>query len=154
MRIGIDLRPLEAETKYRGIGMALQFLLEAMAEIETEDSFVFYVEQATPLPEIVKASPGSTCIKVKPMPLGKKRYIRSVLPSYRAAQAAPKEVDVFLQYYAMLCVPTRVPTARVFYDLIPMLFNYKDGQLKATSMRAFKNSLATNAYWRKYTCRQ
>ena len=151
MTIGIDARPLQGETKYRGIGKTLEFFLGALInELDDETTCVFYADKDLPLPEILKTYKSSKIIYVAHSKLGKTKYIRSVLPAYRPIKPSRKDIDVFLQYDATLGVPTSVPTVTIFYDLIPLLFRVAEKAQKTKGLRRVKNTLAGEMYWRKY----
>ena len=45
MKIGIDLRPLQKETQFRGIGIYLRQLLIALSQLKRGHTFVFFVEK-------------------------------------------------------------------------------------------------------------
>lgn len=151
MRIGIDLRPLQGETQYRGIGRSLEFFLETLSQSKaTGHVYVLYMDRSLSAPSIVKLFPDSRIIYVKGSPLGRMRYVRSVLPSYPPIRPSHKDVDVLIQYDASLGVPQSVPTFVIFHDLIPYLFRNQEKKLPASGLRKVKNSLAGNLYWKKY----
>ncbi len=151
MRVGIDARPLQGETQFRGIGKSLDNLIKVFArEYSDVHSFVFYVDGDIATPSIIKEFPNSKVIAVDSPMLGRKRYARSVLNSYKKAKPSTSDVDVFLQYDASLGVPTSVPCVTEFYDLIPLLFKDKEKQHRVKGIRKYKNSLARNLYWQKY----
>jgi len=154
MRIGIDARPLQGETRFRGIGKTEEFCLKSMAGLPDAAGhlFVFYIDSVLPEPEILQLFANRKIIGVKSPRLGQKRYFRSFLPSSRPARPQQTDVDVFLQFDAALGIPSTVPTVAVFYDLIPWLF--RDKEKKDTSSlrtaRRLKNELAGQLYWQKY----
>lgn len=151
MRIGIDARPLQGETQFRGIGKAFQFLLEAILDGHSSDnSFVFYVDDGLPVPGLLHKFPDARFLGIPTTRLGQKRYFRSFLPSHKMPNPLPEDVDVFFQYDAYLGVPTSVPTVVVFHDLIPFLFRDAEKQEPAKGVRKFKNALAGHLYWKKY----
>ena len=150
MKIGIDARPLQGETQYRGIGKSLENVLRVLLADPGEHSFVFYIDGGLTIPSLLENFPGRKLIAIPSTRLGRKRYFRSVLASYRPARVRRQDVDVFLQYDASLGVPTSVPCVTVFYDLIPLLFRDKEKKQSAAGLRKYKNSLAGNLYWKKY----
>lgn len=150
MRLGIDLRPLQAETRFRGIGKTLEFFLKAAAPLLSKDRVVFYVEENAEIPDIVNLFNDHTTQTIPSFPLGKTRYFRSFLPSYRCAKPSNNDVGVFLQFDAMLGIPKSVPTITIFYDLIPLLFRDKERRAPVRLMRLPKDRLAGLMYWRKY----
>ncbi len=151
MKIGIDARPLQGETQYRGIGKALEFLLSALVKQTTPgDEYIYYVDDGLPLPALLSRLGKHQVVKVPTSRLGRTRYIRSVLPSYKPVRPKPKDVDVFLQYDATLGVPKTVPTVTIFMDLIPYLFRGQEPRELAKGTRRVKNALARKMYWEKY----
>ncbi len=151
MRIGIDLRPLQGETQFRGIGKSLEFFLETISEMKnSKHSYVLYVDETLAVPPITKLFPESKIIRVKGSPLGRMRYVRSVLPSYTPIRPSHKDIDILLQYDASLGVPRNIPTFVVFHDLIPYLFRGKEKKIPAAGLRKYKNKLAGAMYWKKY----
>src|SRR6266404_1139697 len=151
MRIGIDARPLQHETQYRGIGKSLEFFLLALPDcLEPDDSLVFYIDSGLPRPKILDNFPDSRIIKVATSRLGRKRYFRSFLPSFRPLKPRTKDVDVVLQYDASFGVPKNVPTVVSFLDLIPMLFRDQEKYRPVKGIRKGKDVLARSLYWKKY----
>lgn len=151
MKIGIDARPLQAETKYRGIGKALGFFLEAFSKVVSDtDTVTFFIDATLPIPPDLKTFKHASIKPVKGSPLGRMRYVRSVLPAFPPLRLSKREVDVLLQYDASLGVPTNIHTVVVFHDLIPYLFRNQEKKLPASGLRKYKNSLAGTLYWKKY----
>lgn len=152
MRIGIDIRPLQAETKHRGIGKSLEFFLKEALPLLKDDLVVFYVDGETEAPSIIHSIKNSRVIKFDSIPLTRKKYIRSVINPWRALHVSPHDIDVLLQYDASLGVPKNVPTVVVFHDLIPYLFHSEEVVAAKTDSftRTLKNRLAGSAYWQQY----
>ena len=151
MKIGVDARPLQHETKYRGIGKALQsMLIELRNILAPDDSVCFYIDDGLPKPRILKEYPDSRVIKIPTSKLGRKRYARSVLPSFRPISPRHSDIDVLLQYDASFGVPAKVPTVVAFHDLIPYLFRGQEKQRPAKGFLKAKDTLARNLYWKKY----
>lgn len=154
MRIGIDLRPLQGETRYRGIGKTQEFLLSALARLpeQSQHNFTFYIDAKIEKPTITSLFPKAQLQEVKSLALGRKRYFRSFLPTFLAPRPDPNDIDVFLQFDGALGIPKRVPTVVIFYDLIPLLFRdiEKASSGDVSFVRHFKNNLASYLYWKKY----
>lgn len=151
MYIGVDGRPLQGETQYRGIGKALGLMLESLvSQLSRDDTLVFYLDSGLPKPELLKKIRGYKTIWLPTSKLGRKRYWRSILSSYPPIKPGSGDIDVLLQYDASLGVPTSVPTVVVFHDLIPLLFREQEKRKSAKGLRRVKNALASNLYWRKY----
>ena len=151
MRLGIDARPLQHETQYRGIGKALESLLLALKrELKADDNVVFYIDAGLPPPKIIKHYPHSQVVLIPTSRLGRKRYLRSVLPSFKTLHPRPSSVDVVLQYDASFGVPQNVPAVVVFHDLIPYLFRSQEKHRPVKGLTKAKDGLARNLYWWKY----
>lgn len=151
MKIGIDARPLQHETQYRGIGKSLQFLLEALKpQLGSGDSLVFYLDKGLPKPQLLEDFADAKIITMPTARLGRKRYWRSFLASFKPLNPSRKDVDVVLQYDASFGVPKNVPCVVVFHDLIPYLFRGQEKQRPVKGLRKGKDALARNLYWQKY----
>lgn len=154
MNIGIDARPLQGETRFRGIGKATEFCLAAISQLPSakKHSFIFYVDPGLERPTTLDSFNNALVKNVNSPKLGRRRFFRSFLSSFRAAKPAKRDIDVFLQFDAALGIPTAVPTIAVFYDLIPFLFRdqEKSDTKNVPPLRQQKNNLAGFLYWRKY----
>lgn len=150
MRIGIDARPLQAETQFRGIGTALQFFLETLADIPTSATYTFYIDPLSPIPAVLNRFEDARTVDVARRRLGTIKYIRAFVPLHRTIAPNPQDIDVLLQYDASLGVPTTVPTVTIFYDLIPYLFRDQEKKLSGRGLHRLKSSLAGAVYWRRY----
>jgi glycosyltransferase involved in cell wall biosynthesis len=150
-KIGIDARPLQGDSQYRGIGKALEALLKALKYcLSSEDIIYFYIDEGLPVPEVVKEFPGGHIKSVRTSRLGRTHYIRSFLPPFRLIKPHAKDIDVLLQYDVSCGVPQNVATVTVFHDLIPYLFHDQEIIQPVKGMRRFKNNLAREMYWKKY----
>lgn len=151
MRIGIDARPLQGPTRYRGIGKALENVLDCLnGDAYHKHHFVFYLDAYYPVPAAVEQFQNSSRIFISSNRLGRLRYLRSILTTFKPARPQPRDVDVFLQYDAALGVPTSVPCVVVFHDLIPYLFRKEERAQKTSGISKYKGMLASRLYWRKY----
>ena len=151
IRIGIDTRPLQGETKHRGIGKALENLIIALRKTSSRHSFVYYVDNALEIPEILKKlDDNESIIITKSSTLGRKKYFRSVLRSFKPLKPSVADVDIFYQYDASLGVPKTVPTVVVFHDLIPALFREQEKIQAKKSTKKYKSIVANEVYWKKY----
>jgi glycosyltransferase involved in cell wall biosynthesis len=152
MRIGIDVRPLQAETKHRGIGKALEFFLRELALHGSEDEFVFYVDGKLPTPDVLQKFSRPRLITYSSPTLTRKKYIRSIVTPWRALRVSHRDIDVLLQYDAALGIASNVPSVVIFHDLIPYLFHEQEKRAAITPSwrRTTKNKLAGAAYWQQY----
>ncbi len=151
MKLGIDARPLQGETQYRGIGKALEFFLITLAtSITANDSLIFYIDGGLPKPKLLSIFHGQRIIVIPTSRLGRAKYIRSMLPSFKPIKPETEDIDVLLQYDASLGIPTTVPTVTMFHDLIPLLFRPQEKRQLSRGLRKIKNASAREMYWRKY----
>lgn len=150
VRIGIDARPLQGETRFRGIGKSFEYLMKALLRYHSDTSYVFYIDEGLPPPDLIKDFPNHAVKHIPTARLGRRRYFRSFINSYRTAAPKKTDIDVFFQYDASLGVPTSVPTVTIFHDLIPYLFRGKEKKQIASGLRKYKNKLAGTMYWNKY----
>jgi len=151
MKIGIDARPLQHETQYRGIGKSLEFTLMGLKDcLGKDDSLCFYTDAGLPKPKVLEIFPQAKIVKVPTSRLGRKRFLRSVLPSFRSVNPQPGTVDVLLQCDASFGIPKKVPSVVMFLDLIPYLFRSQEKQRPVRGARKAKDALARSLYWKKY----
>lgn len=152
MRIGIDARSLQAETRHRGIGKSFEFFLQAANGLLRDHDLTFYVDGSLEVPDILRTFSNSKIIYFSSLSLLRKKYIRSIFLPWRALQVNPKDIDVLLQYDASLGVPNNVHSVVIFHDLIPYIFHDKERLATKTNSwrRTLKNRLAGAAYWRQY----
>lgn len=152
MRIGIDLRPLQAETKHRGIGKSLEFFLKEIATFPLKDHLVLYIDGDTEKPAVLGLFPEAQIIQFNSHSITRKKYIRSIVNPWRPIRVSPNDIDVLLQYDVALGIPKNVPTVVIFHDLIPYLFHDEEKRIARTKSlkRTLKNKLAGTAYWQQY----
>jgi len=150
LRIGIDARPLQGETRFRGIGKSFEYLMKAFLHHQGNHPYVFYVDDGLPLPGLIGRFPNHKIVRIPTSNLGRRRYFRSFMNSYSTVKPSKKDVEVFFQYDATLGVPRSVPTVTIFHDLIPYLFRGQEKKQAATGVRKYKNKLAGSMYWKKY----
>ncbi len=133
----MDVRPLQNENRYRGIGMFTRSLLLALADVLQEQSdalaegpgdrpsFVFYGEPGEPVPDALAARfPDARVIEVPAQRLAGIRYLWLVARPRALVPADRADVDVLLQCDPWGGIPAKVPTVAVFLDAIPLLFPY------------------------------
>lgn len=152
MRIGIDVRPLQAETKHRGIGKSLEFFLKEALPLLKNDEIVFYIDGTITPPPIINLVPNAKIINFNSNPLTRKKVIRSIVNPWRPLTISKNDVDVLLQYDAALGIPNNIPVVVIFHDLIPYLFHKEEVVAAKTESfkRTLKNRLAGSAYWQQY----
>ena len=151
MKIGIDIRPLQRETRFRGIGKYLEHLLLAMAKLPDEHHLVFYAEGGLPLPKnVIDAFRDKEVILLPAYRLSRIRFVRAFAPPSRIIKPANDEVDVMFVADATVGMPDFNPTVAAFHDAIPLLFQDKEVIEQSRGWRKLKRQLASALYWRKY----
>ena len=151
-KIGIDARPLQGETKYRGIGRSLYFLLKNLPDITRENQIIFYLEAGSPVPDILSSFTNKKYVFLKTNKLNTIRYIRVLFYKKTPLNPEPSEVDVVLQYNAELGVTNKVPCVVIFYDTIPILFKetpYINNSI-INLLPRFKNVIGSKLAWHNY----
>jgi glycosyltransferase involved in cell wall biosynthesis len=149
MRIGFDARPLQNENRYRGIGRYVHCLLEALADVDRDNKYVFYIEEGRPYTHIpYERFRKFEIIRLPGTRFAGTKYVRAVLPQHAKLKQPPGSVDVVFQPDPSLGVPSAVPTVTVFYDLIPLLF--AEDRPWPTSPRALKRFLTSSLTQAKY----
>lgn len=152
MRIGIDLRPLQDGSRFRGIGRVLENIIVNIDPIlKQDDELIFYYSSSDIFPEIARKFSRYKIIPLKKPLLGRIRYIRAVARTETHVNPSPDEVDVFLQVDAKYGVPTSVPCVTFFYDIIPTLFREEElSKTHTTGLLGLKAKLSNYLFWRKY----
>jgi len=150
MNIGIDVRPLQKETQFRGIGVYLEHLLTSLAELKSSHHYVFFLEAGLAEPLVIERFKDNEIIRLKPNRLARIRFIRAFVPKNRVIKASRGLVDVILEADGELGAPLHIPSVLVFHDIIPLLFK-DDVVINQTSgFRKLKRQLASMLYSRKY----
>ncbi len=155
VRIGIDIRALQWEHRYRGIGVYLINLLEALAQIDRRNQYFLYGwGDSDPLHELRLASD----FKYKFIGLNKPtskiigQKLKNILK--RDIKVRPGSIDVFLQPdIAFGFADGRTANVAVVYDLIEMLFkqeSYPNSFLKLFRSHGLRYMLGNKMRWRLY----
>lgn len=150
MNIGIDLRPLQKETQFRGIGVYLSHLLTSISKLNNNHSYVFFVERSLPVPKIVNLFSSSEVIKLRPNRLARIRFVRAFVTKNRVIDTTKDVVNVLFEADGELGAPKGVPSVLVFHDIIPMLFRDDDIINQTTGIRKIKRQIASALYGKKY----
>ncbi len=139
MTIGVDLRPLQNNNRFRGIGRYLENILRELAKLAPEHQYVFYIERGSPLPQdLLKLFPGHQTRPVMPSKIKHIKYVRALArPQVRVAVKSG-EVDVFFQADPWLGIPANVPTAVALHDLIPLFFKIEKESAKLHGLKKYK----------------
>ncbi len=119
MRIGIDLRPLQSNHRFRGIGIYISNLVSQLLAIDSDNTYVMYrFPGPDPLAGIApKASHYETVIIPKRMPM----FGYQVSGTWQPLR--PHHLDVMLVPDINFGLPQGVPTVVTAYDLIPKIFS-------------------------------
>lgn len=155
MRIGIDARPLQGETQYRGIGKALYNTINALSDLDLDHiKFILYVDSGLPLPENIKLPKSATYKYIPTSKIGRLKYIRVIIPPYRKIRPSANDIDVLLQYDFALGIPEHIPTVAMFHDLIPVLFkDYEKQNSEESLIGKLKYVTGKYLHWRRYLTR-
>jgi glycosyltransferase involved in cell wall biosynthesis len=156
VRIGIDLRPLQSYHRFRGVGVVLAGLLQAL-EPASDDHLVFY-RYAHSAPESDLAL--SAGLSWEAVSLGAPPA-RQLVGSLRAAvrpgrpwNVGDQRLDVFLQPDVAMGLPTGAPVVAIAYDLIPLIFaDQYLPRLSATTLRQLGPKGLVGVYLRRYLYR-
>lgn len=150
MKIGIDLRPLQKETQFRGIGVYLSHLLTSISKLNNKHSYVFFVERSLPVPKIVNLFSSNEVIRLRPNRLARIRFVRAFVNKNRVIETTKDVVDVLFEADGELGAPKGVPSVLVFHDIIPMLFRDDKIINQTTGIRKIKRQIASVLYGKKY----
>jgi glycosyltransferase involved in cell wall biosynthesis len=155
MKIGIDIRALQWEHRYRGIGVYLKCLLEALSKIDHSNHYLFYCwDKPNPLDDVEIEEGFHYELKVigpKPVKLLKDRLRNR---RRRQIQLKKGEVDVFFQPDAGYGLARGTqPQVAVVYDLIQLLFreqHFPKSVLKLIRRNGLKHTVGNKLSWSLY----
>ena len=148
MKIGIDARPMQNESKYRGIGRMLENILEYGAAYFNLHDINFYIEKNLPIPPVLEKFPNAK-VTIINSGVRTKRFIRAIAGEFKTPTPTNKN-EVFFQAEFYLGVPKKVRSVMVFHDAIPLLFKEKEGPIVGNSLRSVKRKAASKVYWNRY----
>jgi glycosyltransferase involved in cell wall biosynthesis len=146
VNIGIDVRPLQNDHRFRGVGVYLRHLLEALAEIDTSNEYVlFALPGDSPVADLNMAGLKHSVVTLpRPSPRQTVDRLRNaVRPVLRAR---PTPLDAFLQPDAAYGWPASGSGRRVVvaYDMIELIFAERYFPRAATLLRDGPARLAGN----------
>lgn len=151
MRIGIDIRPLQNNNRFRGVGRYLENVLRHIAPIANDHTFIFYAESGGSLPKgtigLFKHSETKFVAKSKIKHI---KYVRALSRPYVKIRVNSRDVDVFFQGDPWLGIPKNVPTVATFYDLIPMFFKIDKESMNLSGIRKYKQIFRGNVESKYY----
>ena len=125
MKIGVDLRALQGNNKYRGIGRNIRELITALSKIDSKNDYIFYAfeELENPIDSMVLYSKFKYKIKkFKYTNLSHKKFVGILFNEYSPINVTGDNLDVFFQTDMQYGLPKRVKTVAVFYDMIPFYY--------------------------------
>lgn len=155
MKIGIDVRALQWEHRYRGIGVYLTNLLEHLSRIDSKNQYIFFAwTGSNPVDNLALSQHFNYKVHALSKPskgiIGQK--LKNIL--MRDIRIKSNEIDVFLQPDpAFGLVKGTTPNVIVAYDLIELLFkkhHYPDSFTTLLRERGIKHSLGNKLRWRLY----
>lgn len=149
IKLGIDLRPLQSETQYRGIGKTLLYFLNALVAQNLKDiDYIFYINQGSKLPDDLILPKNKRFITLKPRVAGNIPKLRVIIPKNKVIKPSKSDIDLLLQYDFSLGIPKNVPTIAIFYDLIPYLFRKQE--LALNKPKDIKGKIGGQVHWSNY----
>lgn len=140
MRIGIDIRPLQDKSKFRGIGYYLSHLLTELSKIDRRNEYLLYLYSKASLN--LKLSPKFRYkfIEISPFTEHELRYkLRESLK--QSLDVRRDNLDLFLVSDPSYGIPRGVKkTVGILYDLIPIIFStrYPEGKFTLSSKKDIK----------------
>ncbi len=151
MKIGIDLRPLQNNNRFRGIGRYLENVLREMAPLTQQYQFVFYVERSSPLPQDVLGLYKDYSLSfVASNKIKRIKYVRALARPQVRVRPRAGEVDVLLQADPWLGIPKTVPTVAALHDLIPLFFKIDKESAKLHGIKKYKQIFGETVQSRLY----
>jgi glycosyltransferase involved in cell wall biosynthesis len=153
MKIGVDLRALQGNNKYRGIGRNIRELITSLSKIDSKNDYIFYAfeELENPIDSMVLSSKFKYKIKkFKYSNLSQKKYVRILFSEYSPINVNDDNLDVFFQTDMQYGLPKRVKTVAIFYDLIPFYYWNKDKLNRHSGLRKLKIKTADRIIRERY----
>lgn len=156
MRVGLDIRPLQTYHRYRGIGVVVMELLQAIELTPNDRLLLFRYDHEAPEREL-SLSEGLSWEVVSLGPPPTRPLVRSVLGTLRRGgrlDVSEHRLDVFVQPDLANGLPIGAPVVAIAYDLIPLIFagHYKPRMSLAALRRLGVKSLV-GEYLRAYLYR-
>lgn len=143
MRIGIDIRPLQGHSGFRGIGRYLENILTHLPTSLADEEFVFYADKRMKFPtEKLQHLKNQRTIWVRPKRISRVKYLRAFARPYTKVRPRKKDIDVLFQAEAAYGISKSVPTVGVFMDIIPLLFKFDDTSMNLSGIMKYKQKVA------------
>ena len=153
MKIGVDLRPLQGNNKYRGIGRNILELITALSKIDSKNNYIFYTfeELENPIDSMVLSSEFKYKIKkFKYSNLSHKKFVGILFNEYSPVNVNGDGLDVFFQTDMQYGLPKRVKSVAIFYDMIPFYYWNKDKINRHKGLRKAKIKTADRIIRERY----
>lgn len=152
LRIGVDIRALQSDHKFRGIGVVLSNLIEQFAQIDSTNEYVFYQWAGDPPLESLNL-PAGFDYKVRYIGPKPKHYLAHALQNTMKLDLKfiLKDIDVLLQPDTSMGVPADGPVVSIAYDLIPLIFqseHFPNSPIKLINNLGLKHAIG--AYLKRY----
>ncbi len=139
MKIGIDLRPLQNQNRFRGIGRYLENVLREIAPMAKNHHFIFFVERKSQLPEdVLRLFESYEIHSVAANKIKAVKYVRALARPQVRVIVKRGDVDVFFQADPWLGIPKNVPTVASLHDLIPLFFRIEKESTKLKGIKKYK----------------
>jgi glycosyltransferase involved in cell wall biosynthesis len=139
MRIGIDIRPLQNNNRFRGIGRYLENTLLNIDLDKNHTYTLFYEGSKKTVPDsIKKIFKSARYIQVPPRKINKVKYIRALVRPYSRIKPRRSDIDVLFQADPWLGIPKNIPTVVAFHDIIPLLFKIDKESVKLRGIKKYK----------------
>lgn len=143
MKIGIDIRPLQDKSKFRGIGYYLSHLLEEISKIDKHNEYLLYLYSDTPVNLNLNPKFRYKFVELGPFTAHELRYKLKVSLN-QTVNVKDENLDLFLVSDPSYGIPRGVKkTVGILYDLIPLIFStrYPEGKFKLGSKQDIKQWL-------------
>lgn len=169
MVVAFDLRPLQSGHKYRGIGIALQNILQGILQnpdLTKNWEIIYYINAHQPIPPVIRDQLQNGRLVKVPRPKARPsrskliRRINFFIGAWSKLNSVNKlpelnKVDIFLQFDFLLGLPKKSTAKKILvaYDLIPLampshyLPTFSEVKMRTNSRKvAFKASLNRRRY--------
>jgi glycosyltransferase involved in cell wall biosynthesis len=134
MRIGIDIRSLQNDSRDRGIGTYSRCLIKALLSSDKKNEYVFFTFNNQPLPDILKEAPFRH-VKVRGVTARRKRFVWVTGQARFPFATAKEKLDIFHSLEYIVAVFSRSRKVITVHDFINKEFEaYKrrNGILRKT----------------------
>lgn len=156
MRVGLDIRPLQTYHRYRGIGVVVTAVLEAIPLTENDHLVLYRYDHEAPESSL-SLPPGLSWEVVSlgaPPAHGLVHALVGTARPGNRLDVSDQRLDVFLQPDPANGIPTGAPVVTIAYDLIPLIFaEHYLPRLSLTALRRLGGKGLAGEYLRAYLYR-